>query len=393
MGKEAVAKLAALALILACSSGPTRNGTSERDAGAMNDGGISTHVDGTTHGASDVRGMSPEVRSAEAGTARDLPVVNDGRDATQSDTRQDAVKSFDVVIVVTNSAAVDGGGQAVRDGMTIEANSGVSDGPIGGSDLALPRPGTCANPIPISLSTMRTEIHASNVGAEHLFDIPCAQNGADVVYSISVQDAQLVYADTFGSSWDTVLFFSDTCPPADKADEAPDGLARCNDDACATSQSQAIALLAYGRHYLVLSGAHGESGEATIHLDRTLAGGGTLLPVPAGTGALAGTTSGVGNSALCEAGGPEDTYWWSTCPDFEGGDFLATTCAGSSFDTVLALQIPRSGVVACNDDDDACGRQSTVGATLPPGAGLYSLLVDGQVGTSAGDYTLAYTRP
>jgi hypothetical protein len=144
---------------------------------------------------------------------------------------------------------------------------------------------------------------------------------------------------------------------------------------------------------LILSGGHGETGEVTIHLDRTAVGGGMLLPMPAGTGSFVGVTSGLGTSALCEAGGAEDTYWWTTCPDFAGGDFFASTCGGTTYDTVLAMQIPRSAAVVCNDDDNTCGRQSTVAVTLAPGAGLHSLLVDGQVGTSVGPYTLAYTRP
>jgi hypothetical protein len=260
--------------------------------------------------------------------------------------------------------------------------------------VAPPRPGTCANPIPIPLGTMHTDMRATNVGADHLFEIPCAQNGADVVFSISVEDLELVYADTFGASWNTILLFSETCPPDINAGDVTSGLDSCSDDACGTAQSQAMALVGYGTHYLILSGGHGESGEATIHLNRTSMGSGLLLPMPAGTGSLVGTTSGLGGlSDLCEAGGPEDTYWWTTCPDFAGGDFFASTCGGTSYDTVLVLQVPQSGVVACNDDDNTCGRQSTVTIALPPGAGLQSLLVDGHVGTSAGPYTLAYTRP
>jgi hypothetical protein len=221
------------------------------------------------------------------------------------------------------------------------------------------------------------------VGADHQVEIPCAPNGADVVFSIAVEEPELIYADTFGASWNTILHFSDTCPPDPGAVGSADGINECSDDACDTEQSQVTAVVAYGTHYLILSGANGESGEATIHIDRTFIGNGVLLPFPQGTGSLAGVTSGNGQTVLCEAGGPEDTYWWTTCPDFVGDSFYASTCVGTSYDTVLALQIPRSGVVACNDDDiTTCGMRSTVTAALPPGAGLQTLLVDGHVGTN-----------
>jgi hypothetical protein len=240
---------------------------------------------------------------------------------------------------------------------------------------------------------MHADTLATNVGADHLFEIPCAENGADVVLAVSVEDSELVYADTFGASWDTILFFSETCPPDGSAGAYTSGFDGCSDDACGTSQSQAMALLGYGTHYLILSGAHGETGQAIIHFDRTVVGNGVLLPMPPGSGSVDGVTSGQGLSDLCEAGGPEDTYWWTTCPDFPGGEFFASTCGETLYDTVLALQIPRARAVVCNDDDNLCGRQSSVSMAVPPGSGLQSLLVDGHVGKAAGPYSLAYTRP
>ena len=389
VGKE-FAKLAAFALILACSSShPARDAAMGSGVDAILDGESLANFDASADGARDGGGAGIEMRKADAEVLRDLPDANDARAGEKADGARDLAKASDG----QTSATIDGGLEAGRDVATIDARRDSADAPMVSLDVAPPRQGTCANPIPIPLQGMHTDMRATNVGADHLVEIPCAENGADVVFSVSVEELQLVYADTFAASWDTILFFSESCPPDTNAGDATSGLDGCSDDACGTAQSQAMALLAYGTHYLILSGAHGETGVATIHLDRTVVGGGRLLPMPAGTGSLAGATSGQGLSALCEAGGPEDTYWWASCPDFAGGDFFASTCGGTAYDTVLALQVPRSAAVACNDDDNACGRQSTVTVTLPPGAGLQSLLVDGQVGTSAGPYTLAYTRP
>jgi hypothetical protein len=390
VGKEAVAKLAALALIFACSPNPARDASTGTgiDA-AVADGKRFANFDGGADGPRDVSAAAIDARLAEAGVSRDLPAATDARDGPRADGARDGTKASDG----QDSAAIDGGFDVGRDSAAIDARNDAADGPIVSIDVALPRPGTCANPIPIPLRAMHTDMQATNVGAEHLVDIPCAENGADVVFSVSVEDLEIVYADTFGASWDTILLFSETCPPDGNAGDVTSGLDSCNDDACGTAQSQAMALVGYGTHYLILSGGHGETGAATIHFDRTVVGGGMLLPMEAGTGSISGVTAGQSLSDLCEAGGPEDTYWWTTCPDFAGGSFFASTCGGTSYDTVLALQVPRSGVVACNDDDNMCGRQSTVTMALPPGAGLQSLLIDGHVGTSAGAYTLAYTRP
>jgi hypothetical protein len=222
----------------------------------------------------------------------------------------------------------------------------------------------------------------------------CGANGADVVFSIFVAEPTIIYADTFGTAWDTMLQISDECPPTTSA-VSWNGLESCNDDACNTTQSQVEAFVGRGTYYLILSDADGESGPATIHVDQSTVGGGVISPFPEGTGSFTGTThaGGRNGSLICEANGPDDTYWWTTCPDAAGGAFSASTCEGTAFDTTLTLQIPRAGVVACNDDDDACGLQSTVSTTVPPGAGLQTLIVGGTIPRAYGDYTVTYTCP
>jgi hypothetical protein len=222
----------------------------------------------------------------------------------------------------------------------------------------------------------------------------CGANGADVVFSIFVPAPALIYADTFGTAWDTMLQISSDCPPKTPA-TSWNGFEGCSDDACNTAQSQVAAYVGRGTYYIILSDANGDSGTATLHFDQTVVGGGVIDKFPQGTGTFLGATfsGGSNGSLICEASGPDDTYWWTTCPDAPGGAFSATTCGGATFDTVLTLQIPRAAIAACNDDDDACGTQSSVAATVPAGAGLQSLLVGGSVARDYGNYTVTYTRP
>ena len=273
--KQCALTLGPLVLLLGCSSHPASNGADAKEA------------------TGDV-GKSKDTLASEAGDAR----KSDGGvlDTRVSDTSvseagahpdtKDAAKASDSKDV---RPAIDGANAAIdaTDGSAVT----VPDAPVHYA-------GTCDSPIPIPWETMRTNIVTTNVGATHQMDIPCAANGGDVVFSITNTNPQLVSADTFGATWNTILYFSDTCPPDTSGTVSQDGLPVCNDDACGTSQSQATALLSYGTHYLILSGANGESGDVTIHFDRTMVGDGLLLPFPAGAGSLPGTTSGAGGPSF-----------------------------------------------------------------------------------------------
>jgi hypothetical protein len=237
------------------------------------------------------------------------------------------------------------------------------------------------------------DVAVSTTQASHIFGLPCASNGQDLVIKFAVrsQQPQLIYADTFGTTWNTVLFFSDACNKAKPPTSTGTDAVVCSDDACGTTQSQVVAALGYGWHYLIVSGANGESGDVTVHMQSAALGNGPSVTLPQGSSAVQGTTSGTDRSGLCEASGAMDNYWWLSCPDDTGGDVKATTCYGASFDTILGLQIPRVDVLSCNDDDSTCGMQSTLFTSVPPGAGVQVLTVGGATGS--GDYTLVYTRP
>lgn len=241
------------------------------------------------------------------------------------------------------------------------------------------------------------DIPFSTTGGSHHFDIPCAQGANDVVFWFPVVGRELIYADTFGSGWNTVLSLSPACPIKPMNGTPPEGMVFCNDDACGGQQSQIVAVLTSGMYYLVISGANGESGEGTLHFQHAEVGNGPLVMVPAGAATYEGVTGTepIGSVDQCESPAPDNSYWWLTCPDYAGGALTATTCEGSSFDTVLNLQVPRTGLSTCNDDDESCGvkSRSTLKATVPAGAGINVVTVDGSIRASSGAYRLALTRP
>jgi hypothetical protein len=264
-----------------------------------------------------------------------------------------------------------------------EASAAV-DAP-GGAEVSLPGlpNDTCDTAQPFALDHPRVDVIASTRGARHDLDLGCGGVGGEVFFSFSLAQRELVYADTFGGSFDTVLAFLDSCGGA----PAPSS---CGDDACGTKQSQAVAVLEVGRHYLVVSGLGG-GGDVAIHVEHAPVGAGPVATLAAGSATATGTTTGTGTLGLCEAGGPENAYWWTSCPSFVGGPFSASTCVGTAYDTLLSLQLPRADMVLCNDD--ACNYQSLLNATLPPGAGLHVLAVDGFSVRKLGAYTLTTVRP
>jgi hypothetical protein len=312
---------------------------------------------------------------AEASATRD---AKDGRSDSQVDAR------------ATQDAAVD----ALR-GADGKANDGKRDGKLdgnlGGNLDVGPVVGSCESPIEIPYYLSHTELTVNTTYAEHLLDFPCAANGGDIVFSIQSNNPEMAYADTFGTPWNTALFFSESCERATPPEG--DGVAACSDDACETTQSQAFAALAYGRHYLIVSGVNGESGEVKIHFQHAPIGNGPFVTLPKGSGTVTGTTEGIDSTRTCDTSGPKNTYWWTSCPADVGGPFHATTCLGATWDSYLFLQIPQTEVLSCFDDDPACGMQATIDSTIPPGAGMYAITVTGALLKSFGDYTLTYSRP
>jgi hypothetical protein len=275
-------------------------------------------------------------------------------------------------------------------------SGGVTPAPDAAAEPEVAPPGpandSCADAQVIPTATPSTQVATTTRGARHDLDLACGPGGGDVVFSFTLTERELVYADTLGASFDTLLAFTDACATTDGGATAGAGTEpACVNDACGGKQSQAVALLPPGKHYLVLSGAPGESGDVTIHFEHAPAGAGTVGALAAGTAVTTGMTSGMGRLSLCEGGGAENSYWWTSCQAFAGGPFMASTCANTVYDTMLVLQIPRIANVVCNDD--ACMFQAAISTNLPPGAGLHVLSVDGYTPKQQGAYSLSTTRP
>jgi hypothetical protein len=250
---------------------------------------------------------------------------------------------------------------------------------------------------------------ADTTSARHDTGGNCACTGAgnDVFYRFALTQPEIVYADTLGATWDTSLFLQDASgnnltPPAA-------GQIVCNDDAtlCASGlASQVVARLNPGTYYLVLSGCG--AGMATIHFQHLPAGSGatTARITPNATlQNVMGATSGTGSVAsTCCSGGPENSYFWVTCPNATATTFYASSCNATTganlanYDVEVAQYSalrPTAMLAVCNDDVGTaftCGAgasmTSTIPATTATQGGLNTLLVDSCVGS--GNYTVNY---
>jgi hypothetical protein len=245
----------------------------------------------------------------------------------------------------------------------------------------------CANATPISLSTMHVSLSATTTDANADLAAPCGTSGQpDVFFTFTLTRRELVYADTFGASAGTTLYFATSCTTA-RTGSTTTNDAVCSTGACGTGQSQVVALLDPGTHYLVLAG----QGAATIHFQHAEVGTGDVAYLPQGSSTATGTTTSTGLLYACDGGGGEDAYWWQSCPLDAGGTFTGSTCSGTTFDTILSLQLPGTDATMC--DDDSCSVQSFVSANIPAGAGLHVISVDGFSQAKFGNYTLSTSRP
>ena len=232
----------------------------------------------------------------------------------------------------------------------------------------------------LSMVAPTQTITASTFGATN--QSACG-SGGDVYYRFTLTARELVYADTFGTAYNTLLAFAPSTGAGTVA-------GTCTDDVCGVLQTQLTRVLEPGTYFVVVSGFGTSSGLFTLHFQHLPVGNGTVtqLTTLSGSQTVTGTTS--GTSAIttsCGSGlGPENTYWFVTCPSFTATIFSATTCSATdTWDTVLEQRSATRVVTACNDN--TCGLRSSVGSTIPAGAGLHSLYVDGNSSSSLGAYT------
>lgn len=245
---------------------------------------------------------------------------------------------------------------------------------------------TCANAfvIPPTGGTIGSRVTPTT--ADDVASSCGGAGGRDVIYRLDLAQQQLVYLSTFGSQVPTSLAIrSGSCGGAETA---------CANDACGTQQEQWVGVLPAGTHYVVVE-AHGVTAPTTVQLKVQLSGCTGEGRLSSGV-QVTGDTNGATNArAACNNGGagPEESWYFTTCP----GDhsLTATTCGGTTWDSMLTITSGSCAgtALACADDDSTCagGRNaSTVNTTLH-GDGLWWAIVDGFSAFNQGPYSLSVT--
>ena len=215
--------------------------------------------------------------------------------------------------------------------------------------------------------------------------------GRDAFYTFTLPAEEVVYFDSFGSDFDTVIrVFAGSCSATPGTTKA------CADDACATTRSQGAIDLPAGTYCLVIDqfSSTATAGAAKLTFKR---GGRPGLALPSTSGTVTGTTTGKANLSIagCETNSaqPDVGYFFLTCPN-KSYSVTASTCTGSAFDTVLYLRAGAATTtdVACSDDEPACGTYNSKfsGATVA-GPNLDWLIVDGFGQTGNGNYSITYS--
>lgn len=144
-------------------------------------------------------------------------------------------------------------------------------------------------------------IVGTNVGADLTLTAPCSPSaGADLFchFVVPGPSPELVYADTVGSSFDTVPLFARECttPPAAGSTA---GEVLCDDldstfGCTGRSESTAVTRLTSGTWSLVERGYDAGAGTLNLRVQHVAVGSGVLAHLPAGSTAHSGAT--------CESG-------------------------------------------------------------------------------------------
>ncbi|MGK4007579.1 MXAN_6577-like cysteine-rich protein [Sorangium sp. So ce1036] len=221
---------------------------------------------------------------------------------------------------------------------------------------------------------------------ESALSSPCGGgDGPEVTYSFTAPERALYTFDTFGSSFDTVLYLHDgTC----------DGPSLGCDDDTSDAQSQVRVLLDEGQTVVVVVDGYGSSssGPFSLGVSQTQVPSCPLIDLGSTVPqAVTGTTEGAVDMldpSCGEGGGGEATYGF-TAP--AAGTYVFDTF-GSSFDTVLHA---RDGGCAgpqlgCNDDAGG-GQQSQLVMELEAHQTIL-LAVDGSSAVESGEFMLTVER-
>jgi hypothetical protein len=269
----------------------------------------------------------------------------------------------------------------------------------------------------LTLAAGETTVTGTTVAAT--FDGPTGCGAGDVPnvwYSFTLAAAEVVYADTAGTAYDSRLYLVNSAG-ALVADT-------CNDDAgCSTggftsvNQARFAAVLQPGTYYIAVSGyTAGNTGPFTLHVQHIRRALGSYFYDTAITGtATTPSTLLVGTSAFTpsciEGASGEDVRWFVTCGSATPSLFSLCAADGAtysrrigatSYDPVMAVYAGQSGTpVQCNDDGpdgtncrgtgtgaDTLNFGSRISATIP--RGINAVVVDERGQARGMTYTLRH---
>ncbi|MDB4958087.1 MAG: lysyl oxidase-like [Myxococcales bacterium] len=217
--------------------------------------------------------------------------------------------------------------------------------------------------------------------------------GRDVFYKIVLPAQEIVYADTFGSDFRTVVrvFPGKACSAIAGASPV------CNHDACGGAQSQLAGPLPAGTSCIVVDqDAAAITGMLTLRVTRGGRDGASLGSNMQTYTGNSCTGTNVTNPGTSCAGGDTSTaedagYYFTVCPA-QTLKLDASTCVDATmtaFDTVIYLRKAGGNNLGCNDDATTCTARparpthadgSILTNVASVGPGLFWLTVDGYSG-------------
>ncbi|MEZ4389578.1 MAG: hypothetical protein R3A48_00670 [Polyangiales bacterium] len=257
----------------------------------------------------------------------------------------------------------------------------------------LPANDTCGTAQVINLAgATPVTVRASTRYARQQINAPCTKgSGPDVWFRFTLTQREIVYADTLGATWDTVLHFATDCTTPLRITSETSEVA-CNDDVSSRCElggtaSQIYAVLDPGTYYIVLSAYSTEVGDVTLNVQHVPVGAGSVNEYPVGF--FEGLNFLFGNlgqssatQGTCGGVGPETSFWFATCPGDAPGRFVANTCSSvnQGFNTVLYLRSGNGAPEVCNNDAPAdCPNNpqgSSLDTTVSGAPGVHVLTLD-----------------
>jgi hypothetical protein len=207
--------------------------------------------------------------------------------------------------------------------------------------------------------------------------------GGEIWYSFSTARETIVYFDTFGTAFDTTISIRSGCGSMPL---------QCEDDDCSVLQDQLVRVVPPGTYQVAVHSFSAATPSGTVSLrwqmigatggdDTRIAGNGTFTGSTAGASVLAPSIPCMNPLAGASA---EDGLYFTRCPG-ASGTVTASSCTGTTYDSVLYVRAAADADLACVDD--SCGLQTSVSAGYG-GPGLYLIVVDGY-NTAVGSYSVA----